>query len=255
MGIGTVSAETDGDAVDVTDAGFDPSGENAIDDRLSELAADDTRLVFPAGTYRVDDATLQNYDGLQLVAPDGATLLFSNGPNSGLSLVDCTDLVVEGFSTDTAVSRVEAAAATTGDPVNTIELAVDDRDYANYWFTVDGDVWRQPTDDAASEETTDVSGSSAEGALGAGVVTYEYTGTIANFDLLGDATVTVNGRTVDEDVVGRRARPTALTVEDGAHSLDVAGDVESPVDGAYRFSGTLASLRVSEAATVELTRV
>ncbi len=256
MGVGTVSASGDGDVVDVTDAGVDSSGETAIDGRLSELAADGTRLLFPAGTYRVDDLTLRNYEGLELVAPSGATLLFSNGPNSGLSLVDCTDFAVEGFATDTAVSRVEAAAAETDDPVNTVEFAVDDHDYATYWFTVDGDVWRQQTDAAAAQPSADVSGPSAEGALDAGVVTYEYTGAISDFGLLGDATVTVNGRTVDDSVVGRRRRPTTLTVEDdAAHELDVAGDVTSPTDGSYRFSGTLSSLRVSEETTVELTRV
>lgn len=257
MGVGTVSASaTDGRVVDVTDAGVDASGEDAIDGRVAELADDDTRLVFPAGTYRVDDVTLRNYDGLELVAPAGATLLFSNGPNSGLSLVDCSDVVVEGFTTDTAVSRVEAAAAETVDPVNTVEFAVDEAEYATYRFTVAGDVWRQPTDDGATQATTDVSGSSAEGALGAGVVTYEYTGAISDFQLLGDAVVTVNGRTVDDAFVDRRARPTTLTVENEAsHSLDVAGDVESSTDGTYRFTGALSSLRVTEETTVELTRV
>lgn len=54
--------------VDVTDAGADPGGETPVDDVLSRVAADNTLLLFPPGTYRVDTLELSGYRALGLVA-------------------------------------------------------------------------------------------------------------------------------------------------------------------------------------------
>lgn len=253
---GSAAAAEGTDPTDVTASGADPTGDVAIDGVLAALADDGRTLVFPPGTYRVDDATLRGCEGLDLVAPQGATLLFANGPTSSLTFEDCRDVAVEGFAVDAVVSRIEAATPDTPEPVGTIELAADPSAYANYWFTVDGEVWRQPTDEGASDARTAVSGSSAEGALADGVVTYEYTGSITDLGVVGGATVSVDGRTIDAGRLGVPARPTELTVAgDTDHVVDVAGDAERTGDGTYRFAGVLSSFRLDGASTVELTRI
>lgn len=261
-GAGAGSARGADRTVDVIDAGADATGAVEIDDTLTGVAADDTRLVFRAGTYRVDDVTLRGYEGLELIAPDGATLLFAGGTEGGLALVDCADVAIEGFDTDAAVSRVEAAVPETPGPVNTVEFAAGDGAVATYGFTVDGDLLRRPTDVAATSAATDVFGRSAEGALSADVVTFEYTGAITDFRLSGDAAVTINGRAIGGERLDRPSRPTELTVDGGSdHAVD--GDAE-PVDAdasanpdadVYRLAGALASLHVAGEATVTLARI
>ena len=88
------------DRVDLVDAGADRTGERPITDVLSRVAADDTRVIFPSGRYRLETLVLDSYDGLQLVAPDGATLVPATTGKSVLSFRDCANVHVRGFTVD-----------------------------------------------------------------------------------------------------------------------------------------------------------
>lgn len=57
----------------VADAGIDPSADGPIDDRLNELLADDTLLIFPKGEYAVRKLRVGGYSNLGLVSERGAT--------------------------------------------------------------------------------------------------------------------------------------------------------------------------------------
>ncbi|WP_267642786.1 hypothetical protein [Haloarchaeobius amylolyticus] len=61
--------------IDITDAGADPDGETEIDPVVRNRAAPNTRLVFPPGRYLVGSLGELTADRLELVAPEGATLV------------------------------------------------------------------------------------------------------------------------------------------------------------------------------------
>jgi len=63
------------DAIDVAAAGADTEGREPIDSTLSLHARDGARLVFPPGEYLVEDFTLVGISDLELLAPQGATLV------------------------------------------------------------------------------------------------------------------------------------------------------------------------------------
>lgn len=97
-----------GTVVDVEEEGLDPGGDATIDERAAELAADDTLLFFPEGTYRVGQLDFSGRSNFGLYG-DGATLeLETPGPHIFLILRRVSGVHVEGFSVDNSASDTAA---------------------------------------------------------------------------------------------------------------------------------------------------
>lgn len=86
--------------VDVVEAGADPSGHDRVDDVLESVVADDTKLVFPEGRYRLANLHLAGYDNLGLVGDDATFVPDLAGKNVLLSFQQVADLHLEGFTVD-----------------------------------------------------------------------------------------------------------------------------------------------------------
>jgi hypothetical protein len=90
----------------VVNAGIDPSGSEPIDERLAELVADDTLLVFPEGRYTVEKLVLEGYTNLGLVSkPGAAPTLVPAVPsdeidNQFVQFLDVAEFYVDGFDFD-----------------------------------------------------------------------------------------------------------------------------------------------------------
>lgn len=148
----------------------------------------------------------------------------------------------------------------------------------DYALQVSGDL--EKTDEAGSVNSHDtVAGSEAVGWVWGGRDSYRYSGEIEALSLGGDADVYVNGTRVDPSSLGSVSLPNTLVV-DGTDALgkcdyrfEVTGDVardaatasvqaDDVIDGgvvqgsvyggvdAFRFSGDVASFRVSGNATI-----
>jgi len=97
-GAGVTSAA---EPVDIVEAGADPTGETPVDPVLDDIVDDDTRVVFPPGTYRLEGGTYSDLDGLELVAPEGATIVPPRQVGQEwLSLRRVSNLRFEGFTVD-----------------------------------------------------------------------------------------------------------------------------------------------------------
>jgi hypothetical protein len=59
--------------IDVTEVGADPTGGSAVDPVIDQYAADDTLLVFPDGTYKLNRLLLSGLRNFGLAAAEGAT--------------------------------------------------------------------------------------------------------------------------------------------------------------------------------------
>ncbi|WP_458208804.1 hypothetical protein [Haladaptatus sp. NG-SE-30] len=61
---------------DIVEQGADDTGTSAIDPILTDLIGSNTTIIFPPGTYRLNELVIQSgTDDLELIAPDGARLI------------------------------------------------------------------------------------------------------------------------------------------------------------------------------------
>lgn len=90
----------------VVDSGIEPGGGNPIDDRLTDLMADDTLLIFPDGRYAVERLEVGGYDNLGLVSAKGAAPTIvpavpSNEiGNQFVQFLDVARFYIDGFDFD-----------------------------------------------------------------------------------------------------------------------------------------------------------
>ena len=60
----------------IVSEGADKSGNTAIDSILDSLVGSDTTIIFPSGTYKLNDLTVPSgMNNLELIAPNGARLV------------------------------------------------------------------------------------------------------------------------------------------------------------------------------------
>ena len=87
---------------DVVEQGADDTGQDAIDPVLDDLVGSDTTILFPSGTYRLDELVVPSgTDDLELVAPDGARLVPGrSGDNVRWVDVYSQGFVLDGFELD-----------------------------------------------------------------------------------------------------------------------------------------------------------
>lgn len=86
--------------VDVVEAGADPDGGEPVTSVLDELAADDTLVSFPPGTYLFDSLwKFEGYSNFGVVG-DRATLVPGEGLQYWLVGQDLTDFTLAGFTLD-----------------------------------------------------------------------------------------------------------------------------------------------------------
>jgi len=94
--------------LDVTEAGIDPTGSEAIEGRLADLVDDDTLLRFPEGTYPLHSIEIEGVSNFGMVG-DGAVLKpLTYGREMFLSFRQVSDLLVEGFRVDNSETNVAA---------------------------------------------------------------------------------------------------------------------------------------------------
>lgn len=86
----------------IVDQGADNTGGTAIDSVLDRLVGDDTTIVFPSGTYRLNDLVVPSgTDNLELTAPNGARLVPGrSGDNVQWIGVSSKGFVLDGFELD-----------------------------------------------------------------------------------------------------------------------------------------------------------
>ncbi|WP_458208946.1 Ig-like domain-containing protein [Haladaptatus sp. NG-SE-30] len=93
---------------DIVEQGADDTGQNAIDPILGDLVGSDTTIVFPPGTYKLNELVVQSgTDDLELIAPDGARLVPGrSGDNIRWFDVYSNGFVLDGFELDMRNSAV-----------------------------------------------------------------------------------------------------------------------------------------------------
>ena len=111
--VGTVAAGSSAAAaagskkktVNIVDAGADQNGSQPVTSLLEKVAGDNTRVVFPKGTYKINSTSFTNLDGFELVAPKGATLVPASKGKTTMLFRLCKNLRFEGFTVDTSASN------------------------------------------------------------------------------------------------------------------------------------------------------
>ncbi|WP_435156759.1 hypothetical protein [Haladaptatus sp. DFWS20] len=86
----------------IVDEGADDTGTDAIDPVLDDLVGSDTTIVFPPGTYRLNELVVQSgTNDLELIAPDGARLVPGQSGDS-IRWIDVSSngFVLDGFELD-----------------------------------------------------------------------------------------------------------------------------------------------------------
>ncbi|WP_227356325.1 hypothetical protein [Haladaptatus salinisoli] len=86
----------------IVEQGADNSGGAAIDPVLNDLVGSDTTIIFPQGTYKLNELVVQSgTDDLELIAPDGARLVpGQSGDNVRWVDVYSRGFVLDGFELD-----------------------------------------------------------------------------------------------------------------------------------------------------------
>ncbi|MFH5801515.1 hypothetical protein [Haladaptatus sp. CMAA 1911] len=86
----------------IVEEGADDSGDTPIDSVLNNVAREDTTIVFPSGTYKLNELVVQSgVDNLQLIAPNGARLVpGQSGDNIRWVDVYSQGFVMDGFELD-----------------------------------------------------------------------------------------------------------------------------------------------------------
>ncbi|WP_423743497.1 hypothetical protein V5735_10620 (plasmid) [Haladaptatus sp. SPP-AMP-3] len=87
---------------DIVEEGADNTGDTAIDSVLDDLVGSDTTIVFPSGTYRLNELVVPSgMDNLELVAPNGARLVPGrSGDDVRWLEVSSRGFVLDGFELD-----------------------------------------------------------------------------------------------------------------------------------------------------------
>jgi hypothetical protein len=87
---------------DIVEQGADDTGSNAIDGVLESLVGSDTTIIFPPGTYKLNQLIVASgTDRLELIAPDGARLVpGQSGDNLPWIDVYALGFVLDGFELD-----------------------------------------------------------------------------------------------------------------------------------------------------------
>ncbi|WP_254820943.1 right-handed parallel beta-helix repeat-containing protein [Haloglomus halophilum] len=101
--VGTASAGGEYDeVVDIVEAGADRTGTEPIDDVFHEHAADDTRIEFPDGTYRVNQLIVYQLSNFAMVATGDATLVpgESYDEDQWIAGAETANLTIDGFVLD-----------------------------------------------------------------------------------------------------------------------------------------------------------
>lgn len=86
----------------IVDQGADDTGEQAIDPTLEDLAAENTTIIFPPGTYKLNELVVPSgRDNLKLTAPNGARLIPGQSGDS-IRWIDIysNNFVLDGFELD-----------------------------------------------------------------------------------------------------------------------------------------------------------
>ena len=92
----------------VVEEGVDDTGERYVDERIHELAGDDTLLYFPSGTYRIGGLRFRDLSNFGLLG-DGATFrIGTRGRSVSLGFQHVSDVHIEGFTLDNTASNTAA---------------------------------------------------------------------------------------------------------------------------------------------------
>ena len=92
----------------VVEAGVDDTGEQYVDDRVHELAGDDTLLYFPSGTYRIGGLRFRDRSNLGLLGDDATLRIDTRGRSVSLGFQHVSDVHVEGFTLDNTATNTAA---------------------------------------------------------------------------------------------------------------------------------------------------
>jgi hypothetical protein len=87
---------------DIVDQGADPTGDTEIDTILENLIESNTTILFPSGTYKLNELVVQpGTDSVELIAPEGARLVpGQQGDNVRWIDVYSHGFVLDGFELD-----------------------------------------------------------------------------------------------------------------------------------------------------------
>ena len=100
IGVGGTAGAQDGrQTVNVVSAGADKTGETPIDDVLHSAVAENTRILFPPGTYRLNGFSADGLSNVSFVGKK-ATLVPPEGSTGNLLSLSGTNVTVEGFTFD-----------------------------------------------------------------------------------------------------------------------------------------------------------
>ena len=105
----TAAASSNKKEVNIVDAGADPNGSKPVTSLLKKVAGDNTRVVFPKGTYKINSTSFTNLNGFELVAPKGATLVPTSKGKTTMLFRLCKNLHFEGFTVDTSANNTAFA--------------------------------------------------------------------------------------------------------------------------------------------------
>jgi hypothetical protein len=205
------------DAVD--DLGMDPTGEEAIDDILSDEIPADTLIEFPAGEYLVTDSI--KTDGVErfgigvsdATSGDVRFVVSARDAQQSSERPASSTLLVyreDSFELhDVDPTALDADTATDSETPRTLTIVGPDDGVANYRLTVAGSV--DSHSDDGTQQSNGLPSTSVEDALDDTTHRYVYTGEIGAFRLDGDATVYVDGQQVDPDALGvHQSQPSRL---------------------------------------------
>lgn len=228
----------------IDDLGMDPTGTEAIDTLLADVPADSV-VEFPEGDYLVtaDFATNatkfvgirkqeQSADVTFVIAPAGEEVTdtidaldtadtdasdasfeaddAAAAVDSDASLLVCRDDCFEMHDVRLADFELGSASARDG-ASKTMTIQGPNDGIANYRLTVSDSIEAHPDD--GTQRATRPSATSVEDALGDTTHKYTYTGDIAELNVDGEATVSVDGQQVDPERLSESDRPNLLVAD------------------------------------------
>ncbi|SEO22627.1 hypothetical protein SAMN04487948_101199 [Halogranum amylolyticum] len=254
----------------VDDLGMDPTGEEAIDDALTELP-DETLVAFPAGEYLVTDEIETDEEKRVGIEPaagatddvrfvvDASSEDASESESPGvLSSRSDDDLAADSAERDASadghagstllvyreaslelrrvdLADFDSATTFTGGNPKTLTIVGPDDGVANYRLTVSDRI--DARGDEGTQQSAGLPSTSVEDAIGDTRHSYRYTGEIASFRLDGEATVLVDGQeVVPEELAadGPLSLPELLVFDareaDSGYELRVAPRDDRPFD-------------------------
>ncbi|MFC6990565.1 hypothetical protein ACFQH3_01425 [Haladaptatus sp. GCM10025707] len=211
------------------------------------------------GSLEKSDANNATIDSGDELSGSSATGAVAGGTDSYVFEGDFTTFTLDGAATvtvdGTEVDPADLVTAESTDEPDVLSITGDQSSsVVRYEVTVSDEITKTTANDATKDPSDDISGTTAEGAVGGGTDSYEIVGDILNLTLDGPATVTLNGTEIDPSDFGfdnvitisggspQNQLEYEFSVSDGLQKSDANN---ATIDSEDQISGTTAAGKVA----------